>query len=76
MGYWSKREEEKKGQGEKEEMTFPRLRTNRELKHATQWANMTLRISNCGRLNSTFYTKGSISEMLQGIVHLPSLVPD
>ena len=39
MGYWSKREEEEKGQGKKEEMTFPRLRTNRQLKHATQWTN-------------------------------------
>lgn len=35
MGYWSEREEEEKGQGKKEEMRFPGLRTNRQLKHAT-----------------------------------------
>ena len=34
MGYWSKREEEEKGQGAKEKMTFPGLRTNHQLKHA------------------------------------------
>lgn len=34
MGYWIKREEEEKGQGEKEKMTFPGLRTNHQLKHA------------------------------------------
>ena len=46
MGYWSKRKEEEKGQGEKEEMTFRGLRTNRELKHAA--VDTTLRIYNGG----------------------------